>query len=670
MTVTLTTATSPNVSLSASRVTLSDSATLSGGSNPTGDIVFTLTEPGGSTFTETVTVNGNGTYTIPTSFTLPTAGPVVGTYSWTAQYTGDANNTSSNASVAQTVVSPASPVLNTTASPGGGLALTDSPATLTDTAQLLGGYFLTGTIIFTLTGPGGSTFDTETVVANGNGTYRTPVGFTLPTTGTVAGTYSWTAHYIGDANNNPSNASVAQTVVSPASPDLSTTASPGGVAGTTLTDTAQLSGGYFPTGTITFMLTATSGSIVDTETVAVNGNGTYATPTGFTLPKGTVPGTYVWHVLYSGDGDNNTATANLENVTVGVNPSPPPGTTADMILRHSSDGSYEIYDIGNNSILMARPLGQVGTEWTVAGLGGFFGNDTTDMLLRNGSTGGFEVYDIANNNITNAAFMGAVGLNWQFSGVGNFASRGENDMILRNANNGGVEVYDISNNQITGAAFMGAVGLNWQFSGVGNFSGASESDMLLRNSNTGGLEVYDINNNQITGAAFIGTIGLDWQFSGVGNFSGVPGETDLVLRNNKTGGLELYDIANNQITGAAFIGTVGLDWQFAGIGPVHGAGESDLVLRNVNTGQFEVYDIANNQLTGAASLGSVGLDWQLGGFAADPPTGSMGSSGSTSQLVQAMAGFGSSSGAAENLNTASLSAETSQQQLLTTPQHG
>ena len=73
---------------------------------------------------------------------------------------------------------------------------------------------------------------------------------------------------------------------------------------------------------------------------------------------------------------------------------------------------------------------------------------------------------------------------------------------------------------------------------------------------------------------------------------------------------------------------------------------------------------------GAASLGSVGLDWQLGGFAADPPTGSAGSSGSsTSQLVQAMAGFGGGSGAGESLNTTPLSAETSQQPLLTTPQH-
>jgi len=90
---------------------------------------------------------------------------------------------------------------------------------------------------------------------------------------------------------------------------------------------------------------------------------------------------------------------------------------------------------------------------------------------------------------------------------------------------------------------------------------------------------------------------------------------------------------------------------------------------NVNSGAFEVYDIANNQLTGAASLGAVGSDWQLGGFAADPPAGSMGSSGSTSQLVQAMAGFGGSSGAADGVNTAPVGAETSQQPLLTTPQH-
>ncbi len=193
--------------------------------------------------------------------------------------------------------------------------------------------------------------------------------------------------------------------------------------------------------------------------------------------------------------------------------------------------------------------------------------------------------------------------------------------------------------------------------------------MILRNTRTGGLEVYDINSNQITGAAFMGTVGLDWQIIGVGNFSSIPGETDMMMRNMNTGGLEVYDIANNQITGAAFLGTVGLDWQFAGIAPIHGPGASDLVLRNVNTGAFEVYNIANNQITGAALLSTVGLDWQLGGFAVDPPTASMGDTSQTAQLVQAMAGFGGGSGAAESSNTVVLGADTSQQSFLTTPQH-
>jgi hypothetical protein len=357
--------------------------------------------------------------------------------------------------------------------------------------------------------------------------------------------------------------------------------------------------------------------------------------------------------------------------TTAPNPIPPIGTTADLILRQSSNGKYEIYDLGNNSILAAYSLGQIGLDWQFAGLGGFNGSDTTDMLLRNSSTGGFEIYDISNNNSTSAAFLGTVGLEWQVMGFGNFSSFGETDMILRNVNNGGVEVYDLRNNQIIGANFIGTVGLDWQVGGFGNFSSRGTSDMILRNTKTGGLEVYDINSNQITGAAFLGTVGLDWKTSGFGNFSSNPGETDMLLRNVNTGGLEVYDISNNQITGAAFLGTIGLDWQFAGVAPIHAPGVSDLVLRNVNSGAFEVYNIANNQITGAAPLGTVGLDWQLGGFAADPTTGSMGGSGdqlgSTAQLVHAMAGFGGGSGAGDSLNTVPIGADTSQQTFLTTP---
>ena len=54
---------------------------------------------------------------------------------------------------------------------------------------------------------------------------------------------------------------------------------------------------------------------------------------------------------------------------------------------------FEIYDLGNNAILAAGPMGQVGLEWTVAGLGSF-GGDASDMLMRDSNNGTFEVYDI------------------------------------------------------------------------------------------------------------------------------------------------------------------------------------------------------------------------------------------------------------------------------------
>jgi probable HAF family extracellular repeat protein len=175
--------------------------------------------------------------------------------------------------------------------------------------------------------------------------------------------------------------------------------------------------------------------------------------------------------------------------TPGPNPPAPAGTSADMILRHGSDGLYETYDIGNNAILAAYSLGQVGTDWGFVTLGGFFGSDTSDMLLRNSNTGGFQVYDIT-NDITGSAFLGTVGLDWQVMGFGNFSSRGENDMILRNTGTGGVFVYDIRDNAIT---FTQSIALNYpnlQVAGVSNHG--TESDMVLRDPGTGGFTIYDI----------------------------------------------------------------------------------------------------------------------------------------------------------------------------------
>src|SRR5262249_12361476 len=115
-------------------------------------------------------------------------------------------NTANNSASTTVRALPVSPALSTTPTPTTITLGATTPPILTDTATLSGGFQPTGTITFTLLFNGGGTpVDTETVTVNGNGNYTTPAGFTLPTSGTVTGTYQWIATYSGDTNNNPAS---------------------------------------------------------------------------------------------------------------------------------------------------------------------------------------------------------------------------------------------------------------------------------------------------------------------------------------------------------------------------------------------------------------------------------------------------------------------------------
>lgn len=100
------------------------------------------------------------------------------------------------------------------------------------------------------------------------------------------------------------------------------------------------------------------------------------------------------------------------------------------------------------------------------------------------------------------------------------------------------------------------------------------------------------------------------------------------------------------------LGPIGLEWKVAGIAPLNvglfptNLVTNDLVMRNTNTGALQVYNIQDDTLTGSAPLtppatNPIAATSTVGGMAIDL---SGPASGSTSQLVQAMAGFGDRSG--------------------------
>ena len=180
---------------------------------------------------------------------------------------------------------------------------------LFDSATLGYGNSPTGRITFRLFGPfdpscaGAPLFTWDTAV-NGNGYYQSGSWASL-----WVGTYHWTAAYSGDANNAPDATSCADpgaaVSVAKRTPTLTGRASLVSLGATS--DTATLDGAS-PTGTITFSLygpanLTCSGAPVFTSTKAVNGDGSY-TSDSF-VPS--LPGTYQWTLLYSGDANNNAA---------------------------------------------------------------------------------------------------------------------------------------------------------------------------------------------------------------------------------------------------------------------------------------------------------------------------------------------------------------------------
>ncbi len=288
---------------------ITDGATLAGGFQPTGQIVFRAYGPGDSTcsttpkYEATVPVDGNGPYS-PAGFS-----PGAGLYRWTVSYAGDANNeaaglTCGSANQASTV-NKASPTL-------AGLATSAVVvgSSITDGATLAGGFQPTGQLVFRAYGPGnltcaGAALYEATVPVDGNGPYS-PAGFSPG-----AGLYRWTVSYAGDANNEaaslPCNSVNQASTVNKASPALSGVATSTVVVGSSITDGATLAGGFQPTGQIVFRAYGPGDSTCSTTpkyeaTVPVDGNGPYS-PAGFS-PAG---GLYRWTVEYAGDENNEAA---------------------------------------------------------------------------------------------------------------------------------------------------------------------------------------------------------------------------------------------------------------------------------------------------------------------------------------------------------------------------
>ncbi len=193
---------------------------------------------------------------------------------------------------------------------------------ISDVATVTGsGSSPTGTVIFKLFAPSNPNCNSDgtapvftsspvTLVATAPHV-STATGPSYTTTAT--GTYHWVAAYSGDGGEtyNPvrSNCADEGVVISNAAPTIATSQSAGGNLGVALSDTATVSGGFSPTGTVTFTLfppssPTCSGSPVYTSPAETLSGGK-ANSGSYTTGAAGGSGTYRWIATYSGDADNS-----------------------------------------------------------------------------------------------------------------------------------------------------------------------------------------------------------------------------------------------------------------------------------------------------------------------------------------------------------------------------
>ena len=323
----------------------SDTATISGGDNPGGSIQFSITDPNGhkTDVGSPVSVSGDGDYPAPSSVALT----LVGTYTWSASYSGDSQNdgavdNSDNESINST---PATPSITTTQDPAGGVI----GATYNDKADLEGAVSLDGkgTIIWTLYPQQdckGTPLDTETSLGiSSNGVVETSTGVQLQN----AGDYYWVASFSGDSNNTSvsSGCNDEKVVVRANQPTIATTQDPAsGVIGATYNDKADLEGAanLDGKGTITWTLYPQQdckGTPLDTETSSgIGSNGVVETSTGVQLQNA---GDYYWVASFSGDSNNASVSSGCNDEKVVVSPNQPTISTIQDPASGSAGDTFK-----------------------------------------------------------------------------------------------------------------------------------------------------------------------------------------------------------------------------------------------------------------------------------------------------------------------------------------
>lgn len=208
-----------------------------------------------------------------------------------------------------------------------------------------------------------------------------------------------------------------------------------------------------------------------------------STLTGFNIPNGRMGAE--WQIAgtgdFSGDGDSD-------------------------ILWHAQSGP----DIGEVAVWTMNGLNlagfgiavdTIGTAWNAVAIGDFYGDGRSAVLWENDSTGVLQDWSLNGSNVVAQTAVGQMGSEWRVAGVGHFNGIGNGDptgdvVWVDTSNN--IQIWQMSNGVITQFVYpVPQMGADWTLQGVGDYTGSGASELLWVNSN-GQTEIWKMNGSQVT----------------------------------------------------------------------------------------------------------------------------------------------------------------------------